>query len=169
MQGGAVVKFGNLLLLAAFAAVPASAEEIEFEGRTVEIGGDQDAPSILRMRGTRYGINATALQILDKARACISRIDGVSVAAVEAGMLTADVRADFRAMFSSRSIRSRLALEASDGYFSISQSELAYSPAPAAETPDGGYAPLVYDGGGWDNALETAVKLEDGIVDCMYR
>ncbi len=169
MQGGAVVKFGNLLLLAAFAAVPASAGEIEFEGRTVEIGDGQESPAILRMSGARYGINATSVQILDKARACISRIEGVSVASVEAGTLTADVRADFRAMFSSHSIRSKLALAATDGYFSISQSALAYSPAPAAETPDDGYTALVHDGGDWDNALETAVKLEDGLVDCMYR
>ena len=88
MQGGAVVKFGNLLLLAAFAAMPAGAEEIEFEGRTVEIGGDQESPAILRMSGARYGINATSAQILDKARACIGRVDGVSVAAVEAASIS---------------------------------------------------------------------------------
>ena len=163
------MKFSKIVLLAVFASVPAIAEEIEFEGRTVEIGGDQASPTILRMSGSRYGINATSAQILDKARACISRTEGVSGASVEAGMLSAEVHADHRAMFSSHSIRSRLAIEATDGYFSISQSELAYSPALAADTPEGGYSALVQSGAGWDNALETAIKVEDGIVDCLYR
>ena len=164
-----VVKFRKFVLLAVFASTPALAGEIQFEGRSVETGGDAESPTLLRMSGPRYGINASSAQILDKAQACVSRIEGVSGATVEAGVLSAEVHADHRAMFSSHSVRSVLAIEATDGYFSISQSELAYSPALAADTPEGGYRALVHSGADWDNALETAIRVEDGIVDCLYR
>ena len=61
-----------LMLGAALAALPASAEEVPFNGRTLEVATGQEARPILSMTTTQYVLPLTQAQLLARVPACLS-------------------------------------------------------------------------------------------------
>ena len=157
--------------MATLACFPAMAEDVAFEGRTLEVEAGQDTRNILRIVGPRYQVNGTAGQIMDKARGCLASRQGVSVEAAEAtsGQLVAISRTNYRALWSTYSVRSRLAIEAGDGHFRIVQSDLGVAQASSADAGDNDYALLQQQGAGWDNAVSAVIAVEQELIDCVYR
>lgn len=168
---GTIAGARALLFIAALASLPVVAEDVAFEGRTLEVDVGNDTRTITRVVGTLYQINGTADQIANKARRCLSSQQGVAVAPAEASssLLVANSRANFRSLWSTHSIRSQLAIEVSDGHFQVIQSGLGVAQASAASASDDAYAPLQHQGAGWDNALSATIAVEQGVIDCLYR
>lgn len=167
----ATFAFSCVLLAVVSAGGPALAEDVAFEGRTLQVEpGQDDTRTITRIVGTRYQLNATAVQVIDKARVCLGNQGSVAVESGEAGsdQLVANSRVNYRAGWGTRSARSRIDLEASDGYFRIIQSNLGIAQIGAADARDGDYGPLQQQGG-WDNAVSAMIALEQGVIDCLYR
>lgn len=135
------------MLAAVLVAMPAMAEDVVFEGHTVQVDTSREARPILRMSGTRCSIPGSATQILGKAEQCAARQPGAITAGsvdAEGGRLLADSRANDRQK-GQRSVRARMAVEAVDGKFRGVFTELATSPADAVND-----APLVQqDAAGW--------------------
>ena len=159
------------MLVAALGCLPAVAEEVAFQGRTLEVEpGPDDTRTIARIVGTRYQLNANTAQIIDKARACLAGQGGVSVEAGDAASdrLVANSRVNYRTGWSTRSARSRIEIEASDGYFRVVQSGLGVAETGAAEARDADYGALQQTGG-WDDAVSAMIVLEQGVIDCLYR
>ena len=157
----------NWVLAVMLVAMPALAEDVAFEGHTLQVDGSREARPILRMSGTKYSVPGSATQILGKAEQCVARqvgaITGASVDA-EGVRLLADSRANFRQK-GQRSVKAKLAVEAGDGNFRVVFTDLATSPADATN-----YAPLVQqDAAGWENALVAIIGVEQGLLDCMFR
>ena len=159
------------LLVAALACLPALAEDVAFEGRTLEVEpGPDDTRTIVRIVGTRYQVNASATQLIDKARTCLAGQGSISVEAGDAASdrLVANSRVNYRAGWGTRSARSRIDIEASDGYFRIVQSELGVADVGVAEAGDGDYG-VLQQTGSWDDAVSAMITLEQGVIDCLYR
>lgn len=154
------------MLAAALAAASASAEDVPFKGRTLEIATDQEAKPILKVDGSRYVVPGSREQLVAKAQACLAAQEGMSVGTVDAeqGRLEATVLSGFRASFANQTLRTRLAMEVGDGYFQITESNLEL-----AQTDGSGYAALGQSSGLWEKAIDALVKHEDALVDCMYR
>lgn len=164
------MKFRYLVLAGTLAAIPLAAEEVQFEGHVLEVDASQEARAIVRMEGTRYRLPGTAAQIVDKAEKCITGQNGLALVAADpvAGTVAARGRADYRQMWSTRSIRANLQIEADDGYFRIVQSELAQAQGGSAESDDAAYAPIS-QAGDWESAVSAAITMETRLVDCLYR
>lgn len=156
-------------LAVVLAAFPGQADEVQFEGHVLEVDASQELRPILRMTGARYGINRSAGQILDKARECIGSQPGLTLDPVEPGgdALSVQGRRDFRQFWSTRSVRTRLTLEASDGHFRIVQSELGLAQGSGTEMPEDAYLPISQQGD-WQEAITAAIALETGLTDCVY-
>ncbi len=154
------------MLAAALVAVTASAEEVPFKGRTLEVATDQEAKPILKVDGSRYVVPGSREQLVAKAQACLAAQEGVSVGAVDAaqGKLEATMLTGFRASFANQTLRTRLAMEVGDGYFQTTESNLEL-----AQTDGSGFVALGQSAGLWEKALDALVKHEDALVDCMYR
>lgn len=154
-------------MLVALPALPALADDVAFEGHTLQVDGTRDARPILGMRGTRYSIPGSAPQIVGKTQQCVARQPGaLTVESVDAdgGTLVAESRAEYRQK-GRRSVRARMTVEAGEGNFRVVFSELATSPADAVR-----YAPLIQqDGAGWESALEAVIGIEQPLLDCMFR
>jgi hypothetical protein len=162
------VKGWILLLGAALAAVPASAEDVPFNGRTLEVAADQEARPILSMVGTQYVLPLTQEQLLARVPACLSA-QGIVAGSTDAaqGVVQAEVLTRFRASFANRILRSQLRLDVGEGFFQLSESGLEV-------TEDGGdgafaYASLTQSSGIWEKGLETLVETENKVVDCLYK
>lgn len=155
------------MLAGMLVAMPAMAEDVAFQGHTVQVDATREARPILGVRGVKYSIPGSATQILGKAEQCAARQPGaITGASVDPGnaRLLADSRANYRQK-GQRSVRARLAVEAGDGNFRVVFTELAASPADAVN-----YAPLVQqDGAGWESALVAIIGVEQGLLDCMFR
>lgn len=157
----------NWVLATVLLAMPAIAEEVPFQGHTVQVDASSEARPILGVRGLKYSIPGSAMQILGKAQQCAARqpaaIAGGSLDA-EGARLVADSRATYRHK-GQRSVKAKLAVEAGEGNFRIVFTEWATSPADAV-----GYAPLIQqDGAGWENALVAMIGVEQALLDCMFR
>lgn len=165
------MEFRYLVLAGVLASIPAAAEEVQFEGHSLEVDASQEARNILRMTGTRYGIRGSTAQIIDKARQCIGGRQGLTLESADQanGKLSARGRFDYRQLWSTHSIRTQLTIEADDGHFRIVQSEPAHAQGRGAETPDDAYSPLSQRDDDWREALLAAIGAETGLVDCMYR
>lgn len=157
------------MLAAAFAAVPAAAEDVPFKGRTLDVVTGQEASPILRMAGTQYVVRRDQAQIIEQARGCLGGQDGVAVESADAGqgVLVANVSVGFRARFSSQTLQSRLTLQASDGAFLITESELGL----VQGDDSGGQTrmPLTQEGSAWEKGLEALIQVENALVDCLYK
>ena len=168
----ATTKTGSryLVLAVALACLPALAEDVAFDGHTLEVEVGQDTRTITRIVGTRYQINAATAQIIDKARACLANQDGVTVEPGEAGSneMIANSRVNYRAGWGTRSARSRIAIEASDGYFRIVQSGLGVAEASVASAGDADYRALQH-AGGWNNPVSAMIAVDQAVIDCLYR
>lgn len=157
----------NWVLAGMLVAMPALAEDVVFEGHTLEVDGSREARPILRMTGTKYSIPGSPSQIVGKAEYCAARqpaamtVESVDAAA---GQLLAESRAEYR-QGGRRSARAKLAFAAGEGNFRVVFTELATSPADAIS-----YTPLVQqDGAGWESALEAVIDVEQALLDCMFR
>ena len=155
------------MLAGVLVAMPAVAEDVTFQGHTVQVGANREARPILRVGGVRYSIPGSATQILGKAAQCAAlqpaAIIGASVDP-GTGRLVADSRANYRQK-GQRSVKGRMAVEAGDGDFRVVFTDLATSPADA-----GNYVPLLQqDGAGWEAALVAVIGVEQGLLDCMFR
>ena len=155
------------MLAGMLVAIPAVAEDVVFQGHTMQVDASREARPILGVRGVKYSIPGSATQILGKAEQCAARqpgaITGASVDPDNA-RLVADSRANYRQK-GQRSVRAKLAVEAGDGNFRVVFTELATSPADAIN-----FAPLVQqDASGWESALEAVIGVEQGLLDCMFR
>ena len=73
-----------LMLGAALAALPASAEEVPFNGRTLEVATGQEARPILSMTTTQYVLPLTQVQALAASHATLT--DVVQVLRLHAGL-----------------------------------------------------------------------------------
>lgn len=155
------------MLAAMLVTMPALAEDVSFEGHTLQVDASRDARPILRVGGVKYSIPGSATQILGKAEQCALRqpagLASISLDA-ENARLVADSRAAFR-LKGQRSVKAKLAVEAADGNFRVVFTGLATS------TADGGnYTPLVQqEGAGWQSALVAIIGVEQGLLDCMFR
>lgn len=163
------MKVWILMLATALAVLPASAEDVAFKGRTLDVSADGDVRLIQRMSGTQYAIRLTRQQLVGRGNACLSGVGGVAIEAADEdqGLLVASVRTGFRASFSAQTLRSRLQMDAGDGYFLITESELAL-----AQTDDNGaetWGQLVQSGGIWEKGLELLIQTENKLVDCLYK
>ena len=155
------------MLAGMLVAIPALAEDVVFQGHTMQVDASREARPILGVRGVKYSIPGSATQILGKAEQCAARqpgaITGASVDPDNA-RLVADSRTNYRQK-GQRSVRAKLAVEAGDGNFRVVFTDLATSPADATN-----YAPLVQqDAAGWENALVAIIGVEQGLLDCMFR
>lgn len=148
-------------------ALPAIAEDVAFQGHTLDVDAARGARPILGMRGVKYSIPGSSMQIIGKAQQCAARQAGaITVGAVDAagGSLVADSRAEYRQK-GRRAVKARMTFEANEGSFRVVFTDLATSPADAASD-----TPLVQqDGAGWENALEAVVGVEQVLLDCMFR
>lgn len=156
-----------LMLGVLVAALPVFAEQVPFNGRTLEIADGQEARPILSMAGTQYVLPLTRVQLLARAPACLSA-QGITVVSTDAdqGVVQGEVLTRFRASFANRILRSRLRLDLGEGFFQLSESALE-----VAEDDDGtvAYAPLTQTGGIWEKGLGALVQTENKVVDCLYR
>ena len=155
------------MLAGMLVAIPALAEDVVFQGHTMQVDASREARPILGVRGVKYSIPGSATQILGKAEQCAARqpgaITGASVDPDNA-RLVADSRTNYRQK-GQRSVRAKLAVEAGDGNFRVVFTDLATSPADATN-----YAPLIQqDAAGWERALEAVIGVEQGLLDCMFR
>lgn len=157
-----------LMLGAALAALPASAEEVPFNGRTLEVATGQEARPILSMTTTQYVLPLTQAQLLARVPACLSA-QGIAATSTDAaqGAVQAEVLTRFRASFASRILRSQLRLDVGEGFFQLSES--AFEVAEEAGDGAPAYGPLAQSGGIWEKGLETLVEAENRIIDCLYR
>ena len=155
------------VLAGMLATMPAMAEDVVFEGHTLEVDASREARPILGMRGTRYSIPGSVQQIVGKAEQCAARQTGaltVESTDADGGKLLASGRAEYRQK-GRRSVRAPMTLEAGEGNFRVVFSDLATASADA-----GGFAPLIQqDGAGWENALEAVIGIEQPLLDCMFR
>ena len=155
------------VLAAMLVAMPAMAEDVAFQGHTVEVDAASQARPILRMRGVKYSIPGSPMQIVGKAEQCVARQPGaITLESADAagGQLRAESRAEYRQK-GRRGIRARMTVEAGEGNFRVVFSELATSPADAVT-----YAPLIQqDGAGWEPALTAMIVVEQALLDCMFR
>ena len=161
----------SLILAATLLALPAFAEDVQFKGHTLDVDASQEARNIRGMSGALYGVRGSPEQVIEKAQGCVAGVQGYAVVAVDAaaGRLEADGRFNYRKGWTTRSLRSRLLVEASPAQFRIAQSALGQAPLAAAEATDADYAPISQEQGGWEDALDVLIPHEQGIVDCMYR
>ena len=155
------------MLAGMLVAMPAMAEDVAFQGHTVQVDATREARPILRVGGVKYSIPGSPTQILGKAEQCAAlqpgAITGASVDPDNA-RLVAEGRANYRQK-GQRSVRARLTVEAGAGNFRVVFTELATSPADAVN-----FAPLVQqDAAGWESALEALIGVEQGLLDCMFR
>lgn len=157
-----------LLLGAALVALPASAEDVPFNGRTLQVAADQEARPILSMTGSQYVLPRTQEQLLARAPACLSA-QGIAVASTDPvqGVVQAEVLTRFRASFANRILRSQLRLDVGEGFFQLSESALEI----AEDAGDGAfdYAPLTQGGGIWEKGLSALIQAENKVVDCLYQ
>ena len=157
-----------LMLGAALAASPASAEDVPFNGRTLEVATEQEARPILSMKGTQYVLPLTQAQLLARVPSCLSA-QGITATTPDAaqGVVQAEVLTRFRASFANRILRSQLRLDVGEGSFQLSESALEVT----EDAGDGAFAyvPLAQTGGIWEKGLETLVAAENKVVDCLYR
>lgn len=165
------MKSGFLVIAGALAAGTASAEEIQFDGHVLEIGASGEARPIVRIAGTRYRLGGSTAQIVGKAEACVAAGAGLELVSADAasGVVSARGAADYRQLWSVRSIRANLQVEASDGYFRIVQTDLVQAPDRGADAAADAYAPVSQGAGDWEGAVAAAIDLETRLVDCLYR
>ena len=155
------------MLAGMLVAMPAVAEDVVFQGHTVQVDAGREARPILRMSGTRYSIAWSTSQIVGRAEQCAaSQPDAITVesADVDTGQLVASARVEYRKK-GRRSARARMTVEAGEGNFRVVFTELASTPVDAIS-----YAPLIQqDGAGWESALEAIIGIEQPLLDCMFR
>lgn len=164
---GVAVKSGFLILTALFVSLPTLAEDVQYQGHTLEVDGAQEARPVVRMAGTQYSINGTALQIAQKAGGCLAGTPGATLLPDDgSGRLVAELRVEYRSFLTSYGVRSRLQVEAGDGRFSIIQSELGRGESAGGDGEET-YAPIAENGG--DKALDALIEAENRIVDCLFR
>jgi hypothetical protein len=155
------------MLAGMLVAMPALAEDVAFQGHTVQVDASREARPILRLNGVRYSIPGSTTQIIGKAEQCTARqpaaITGQLVDADNA-RLVADSHADYRQK-GRRSVRAKVAVEAGEGNFRVVFTDLATSPADGAS-----YVPLIQqDGAGWESAVVAVIGVERALLDCMFR
>jgi hypothetical protein len=155
------------VLVGLLVAMPAGAEDVAFQGHSVQVDASLVARPILRVAGVKYSIPGSAPQILGKAEQCAARQAGAFASAsvdMENARLVADSRANYRQK-GQRTVKARMAVEAGDGNLRVVFTEIATSPADAIS-----YTPLVQqDGAGSEKALVAIIGVEQGLLDCMFR
>lgn len=157
----------NWVLAGLLVAMPAVAEDVAFQGHTLEVDAGREARPILGMRGVKYSIPGSPAQIVGKVDYCAARQPAaISVESVDAagGRLLAESRAEYRQK-GRRGVRARMTIEAGEGNFLVVFTDLATSPADALT-----YTPLIQqDGAGWEPALVAMIGVEQALLDCMFR
>lgn len=157
------------LTLLSLSAMPALAEDVQYEGHTLQIDASLEDRPIQRMTGTLYTINAPKDWILDKARTCATGMPDMANVAVDAegGKLEADARFAYRKGWSDHAVKSHFTLAASEGHFQVIQSDLGYASDDGVASGD--YRQIVQEDGGWDNQIDAAIEREQVLIDCMFR
>lgn len=157
------------LVLLSLSAMPALAEDVQYEGHTLQVDANLEDRPIQRMTGTLYTIGAPKDWILGKAQTCAGDVPGLANVAVDAegGRLVADGRFAYRKGWSDHVVKSRFTLEASEGHFQVVQSDLGYASEDAVLS--GNYQPILQEDGAWDNRIDVAIEREQAFIDCMFR
>ena len=186
----------------AISSIPAQAEDINFNGHTLEINNDRGVPKIVKLTSPVYQVAGTAAQIIQKAQGCVAQHlsnDEVSTSGSSAsgffgaiagqgqnvngsiaggslieladpanGQLIANSRTDYRFMLLSSSVKSRFVIEAKEGRFRITQSNLESLQKNTGSMRNDGYRPLIQRAGtGWDKALTATIEAEKKVIDCI--
>ncbi len=152
------------------AVLPALAEDVPFNGRTLQVDAGQEARPVLRMASSRYSINRSAEQLVNQAQACLATVAGATAGTADPaqGSLQGSLQVNYRARFASFTARSQLRMEAGNGYFQFVQTDLT-------ETQDGGTdanaqgGPISQKASGWEKAVGALAQSEDKLVDCLYQ
>ena len=160
-----------LILAALLAAGPAMAEDIQYDNHTLQVEDNAELRRILQISGPLYQVRGSSQDLVGKARGCLAGIRGVSILDAESDdvAVVSDARFDYRAMFSARSVRSRLSVQVGDGRFQLVHTQLGMAQAKGSEAADDAYVALLYRSGGSGDALDVLLAGEQGLVDCMYR
>ena len=153
----------------ALVATSALAEDVTYNGRTLDVAADQDARPIRRVLGSHYAISLAPDEIINKAQSCLTAQAGIHVESSDpsAGQLVATTKFDYRARFSSYSVKSRLQLQAANGGFQITETEVAVATLGSGEAVD--FRPLTQKESGWEKSLDALILGENALVDCLYR
>ncbi|MDE2406673.1 MAG: hypothetical protein KGL91_02285 [Xanthomonadaceae bacterium] len=161
------MKVRILLLGLTLLTTAAVAEEVAYNGRTLEVAADQDARPIQRVQGSRYAISLSPADTITKAQGCLAAQNGVTVVSADpaSGQLQALAEFAYRARFTNHTVQSQWQLVATDGGFQITESALTVT------TPggDGGSKPLAQQEAGWEKSLDALIAGENALVDCLYR
>ena len=84
------------------------------------------------------------------------------------GQLIANSRADYRFMLLANSVKSRFILEAKEGRFRITQTNLESVQKNTGNMRNDGYDMMIKrKGTGWDKALTATTDAEKKVVDCI--
>ena len=84
------------------------------------------------------------------------------------GQLIANSRADYKFMLLGFSVKSRFVIEAKEGRFRITQSNLEKLQKNTGNMRNDGYNRIIKSKGtGWDKALSAATDAEKKVVDCI--
>ncbi|MFT4180235.1 MAG: hypothetical protein QM612_12385 [Thermomonas sp.] len=156
----------SLFLIAMLLAVPAVAEDVAFQRHVLDVDTSLEHRPIRGISGTQYAFPGTSGRIMDKAQACMQGVEGLVVASsdTEKGRLEVGVRIGYRKRWADRGVASKMTVEAGDGVFRITHSDLRYM-----QEDSGGYVPLAHRQGDWDGALEELIAREQRVIDCMFR
>lgn len=127
---------------------------------------------VISMTSDAVVTTGTAAEIIHRAQLCsakhVQQKKGdslVQVSQPEAGLLVVNLQSEFRSGLSARLVRAKLAVEARDGRFRFTASDL--------DTPIEGryYYPGVYKvwGTGWEAALNSIKAVTDAVANCMTK
>lgn len=84
------------------------------------------------------------------------------------GQLIANSRVDYKFMLLAHNIKTRFILEAKDGRFRVTQSDIEAVQKNTGSMRNDGYRPLLrLKGIGWDKALAAAIDVEKKVADCI--
>jgi hypothetical protein len=151
----------------AVATSVAFAEEVAYNGRTLDVAADQDARPIQRVLGSRYAISLAPADTIAKAQACLAASSSIKADAVDAaaGQLQASTNFDYKARFTNYRVQTKLTLMATEGGFQITETALSITVLGG----DAGSKPLAQKESGWEKSLDAVIAGENTLVDCLYR
>lgn len=128
-----------LVLALGFSAAPVMAEQVDFQGHTLEIDTTKGPRLITKMISPTYQAPGSARDIILRAQTCVAKhlsnnkvanIPGgpvIEVSQPENGFLVANSRVPYRSLvLVQMSVKSRFTIEAREGRFRITQTDLQY-------------------------------------------
>lgn len=176
------MKSALLGITLALSAAPLAclAEDIQFEGHTVEIDTVKGPRVITKMTSTAYQTTGTARDIILRSQTCIAQhlsnskagdVTGgevIEISQPENGFIAANNRVNYRQLILPMSVESKFVIEAKDGRFRVVQSNLQALTNGEGVNRDTKYSKIFqHKLTGWEKALLAALDAEKKVVDCI--